>query len=194
MSGKFWAAAYGQRKGWNFVRLADMFGSIRPFVLLLMAVILTVSACATGAQKKPLYFDSDTAGKKAKPAEFSSCTPRTETGPILLDGNLPKYPRREQMSGTIGSVAVRFVVTEAGRAINIETLRVTSRRFSTAANNRFAGEVETAVGNWTFQPAIDQGMPAAVVCAQKHLFGDDGSGAVSVILLPTSPAAEVDQN
>jgi TonB family protein len=134
-----------------------------------MAVILTASAC-TGAQEKPSYYDSDTTGKKAKRAEFPNCTPRTETGPILLDGRLPKYPRRELMVGNIGSVDVRFVVEKTGTTTSIEILRATSRRFSTASNSRFEEEVVAAVGEWIFEPAMDQGMPVAVVCSQRHQF------------------------
>lgn len=170
-----------------------MLGSVRPFVLLLITVAVTVSACTTGAQKKPKYFDSDTAGKDAKRAEFPSCTPRTETGPILLEGKLPKYPRREHIAEYIGSVDVRFVITETGTTSNIDILRATSRRFSTASNNRFAEEVKTAVAEWVFEPASDQGIPVAVVCAQRHIFDSKGFGSVFVVLLQTRPNAGVDR-
>jgi len=163
-----------------------MFGSIRLLALPLIAVALTVSACATGAQEKPDYFDSDIPGKAAKKAEFPGCTPRTETGPILIDGKLPEYPRREAASGYIGSVDVRFIITETGATSNVETLRATSRRYSTASNDRFAAEVESAVGNWIFEPAMNLEMPVAVVCAQRHIFNEAG---VTVIQLETRLAA-----
>lgn len=139
-----------------------MYSSIRSFVLFLTALIFTVSACTTNTEKNPRYYDSDRAGKKAKRAEFPMCKPATETGPILLDGSIPKYPRREYRSGNTGYVAVRFVVTETGTATNVEIL--------SASSLRFAEEVKTAVGKWTFRPAMDQGTPVAVVCAQRHQF------------------------
>lgn len=139
-------------------------------MLILLGSVLTVSACTTGAQNKPLYHDSDISGRTAKRAEFSTCSPITDSGPILLDGRLPKYPGRDRMSGVIGSVNVRFVVGETGKTSSIEILRVISLRFSSASSRRFADAVETAVGNWIFQPATDQGMPVAVVCTQQHQF------------------------
>lgn len=154
-----------------------------------MTVLLSASACTAGGPKKPLFFDSDIAGNKARQAELLNCTPRTETGPTLLDGKLPEYPRRERMTGTVGTVDVVFVVSETGTTTNIETLRATSHRFSSVASGRFSEEVETAVREWVFAPAMDQGTTVPVVCAQQHQFDADGLGLVSVILLQTRPLA-----
>lgn len=167
---------------------------VRPVALLFAALLLAVAACATDTPKRPLYFDSDTAGKKVKRAEIPSCTPRTESGPVLLDGRLPEYPRREHMAGQVGTVDIRFAVTDSGAATSVETLRATSHPFSSASSGRFADEVETAVGKWTFEPAIDQGMPVAVVCAQRHQFDNEGFGSVSIIPLQTRLKAGADQN
>jgi TonB family protein len=151
-----------------------MFRSIRTLVPLFITAIMAVSACSSGAQKRPPYFDSDFPGNKAKRAEFPGCAPPTETNPILLNGNLPEYPRREAQVGTIGSVDVQFVVTQTGTTTNIETLRATSRRYSTNSNNRFGEEVNTAIGNWIFEPAMSQSTAVAVVCWQRVVFNEAG--------------------
>jgi TonB family protein len=82
-----------------------------------------------------------------------------DTVPRVLFAPAPRYPRSELALGREGEVSLRFEITVAGRAGNIQVLSATAPSFAKAA-------VE-AVENWKFQPAMKDGKPVGITARQS---------------------------
>jgi len=128
-------------------------------------LFLILCGCASSGGEGESYTDSDTPGKQARRGEFPGCKPSTETAAFLLEGRLPKYPRRALRHGESGFADIRFSISETGDVENTEILRATSEEF--------ASNVKEAVGSWKFQPATNEDRPVTVVCAKRNSFSAD---------------------
>ena len=102
-----------------------------------------------------------TAPSTALPA--AGCTGSAcDSAPQLLTGASPRYPFPAGALAQPASVRVQFVVNTDGSVSDVKTLTTTSKDM--------AGEVERAVKQWKYRPAMKNNQPLKVILQQQFDF------------------------
>ncbi|HYC76190.1 MAG TPA: energy transducer TonB, partial [Planctomycetota bacterium] len=83
-------------------------------------------------------------------------------GAALREGAPPAYPEEARRFGEEGDVVLRIHVGADGRVDRVETVSAASPRLA-----RAAGE---AVRRWRFDPALEDGRPAAATVLRRFVF------------------------
>ena len=85
-----------------------------------------------------------------------------DTAPQLLTGASPRYPYPAGALPQPASVRVQFVVNPDGSVSEVKTLTTTSKDM--------ASEVERAVRQWKYRPAMKANQPIKVILQQQFDF------------------------
>ena len=85
-----------------------------------------------------------------------------DSAPQLLTGASPRYPYPAGALAQPASVRVQFVVNTDGSVSDVKTLTTTSKDM--------AGEVERAVKQWKYRPAMKNNQPLKVILQQQFDF------------------------
>jgi len=85
-----------------------------------------------------------------------------DTAPQLLTGASPRFPYPAGAQPQPASVRVQFVVNTDGAVSDVKTLTTTSRDMAT--------EVERAVRQWKYRPAMKNNQPMKVILQQQFDF------------------------
>ena len=102
-----------------------------------------------------------TAPSAALPA--AGCTGNAcDSAPQLLTGASPRYPYPAGALAQPASVRVQFVVNTDGSVSDVKTLTTTSKDM--------ASEVERAVKQWKYRPAMKNNQPLKVILQQQFDF------------------------
>ena len=129
-------------------------------VVTLLAALL--AGCATqDAAKTP----EDAAAAATAPAALpaAGCAGNAcDSAPQLLTGASPRFPYPAGSLPQPASVRVQFVVNTDGSVSDVKTLTTTSKDM--------AGEVERAVRQWKYRPAMKANQPIKVILQQQFDF------------------------
>lgn len=85
-----------------------------------------------------------------------------DSPPRMLRGRAPIYPIELALSGVSGSATISYLVGIDGKARQFETVA--------ASNPHFANHAIIAVQQWTFAPALRQGVAVAARVKQTFEF------------------------
>ncbi len=138
---------------------------IRTSSALVTVLAALLAGCATNDTAKTAdgaaAATAATAPGAALPA--AGCTGNAcDSAPQLLTGASPRYPFPAGALAQPASVRVQFVVNTDGSVSDVKTLTTTSKDM--------AGEVERAVKQWKYRPAMKNNQPLKVILQQQFDF------------------------
>ncbi|MGE8492447.1 MULTISPECIES: TonB family protein [unclassified Comamonas] len=140
-----------------------------PLIRTSSAVVTVLAAllagCATNAPAP-----TPDAGAAATTAPAANAAPAAagcagnacDSAPQLLTGASPRFPYPAGAQPQPASVRVQFVVNTDGAVSDVKTLTTTSRDMAT--------EVERAVRQWKYRPAMKNNQPMKVILQQQFDF------------------------
>lgn len=98
----------------------------------------------------------------AAPAVAGCAGNACDSAPQLLTGASPRFPHPAGAQPQPASVRVQFVVNTDGAVSDVKTLTTTSKDMAT--------EVERAVRQWKYRPAMKNNQPMKVILQQQFDF------------------------
>lgn len=131
-------------------------------VVTVLAALL--AGCATKDTAKTAAAEPAATAASANGAlPAAGCTGNAcDTAPQLLTGASPRFPYPAGALPQPASVRVQFVVNADGSVSDVKTLTTTSKDM--------AGEVERAVKQWKYKPAMKANQPIKVILQQQFDF------------------------
>lgn len=125
-----------------------------------------LAGCATQQTAKtadPAPAATTATADAAAPLPAAGCTGNAcDSAPQLLTGASPRYPYPAGSLAQPASVRVQFVVNTDGSVSDVKTLTTTSKDM--------ASEVERAVRQWKYRPAMKSNQPLKVILQQQFDF------------------------
>jgi outer membrane biosynthesis protein TonB len=102
------------------------------------------------------------ADQKLDVQAFPGCQPAAESPPKLVAGRAPVYPVNRLLADEDGYAILEFDVTTDGRALNFTQIE--------SSHPSFYSHTKSAIAEWIFEPATQDGTNVAVRCRFRQGF------------------------
>ena len=126
-----------------------------------MSLVLALIILA-GCALPPSDPNKSRADQKVRERYFNTCEPSTEVPPKLVGGQTPIYPVQRLLAREDGYAIIEFDVTPEGATANVTKVE--------SSHPAFASHSRIAVLDWTFEPAIQDGVPVAAHCSLHQTY------------------------
>ena len=117
-----------------------------------------ISACAPA----PTDPNMKRADEQLPSQYYDICEPRTQPPPKLLEGRAPIYPVNRLVAGHDGYAVIEFDITPEGKTKNFVNVD--------SSHPKFYAHTKIAVAEWTFEPAVQDGVAITVHCQFRQGF------------------------
>lgn len=120
--------------------------------------VMLISACAPA----PTNPDVSRADQQLPSQHYDICEPKTQPPPKLLEGRAPLYPVNRLIAGHDGYAVIAFDITPEGLTKNFVNVE--------SSHPKFYAHTKIAVAEWTFAPAMRDGVAITVRCQLRQGF------------------------